>query len=405
MKIGYAILFWVLCSVIMTSGCGGKKKTNWHPNFDINSKEPFGLYVLSKELTNFKGVRDVKFWRKSLSHHFNIDYYYASDSILYDTTCFIAIHPNMLFNIHVYEEIVEYVAMGNTAILAAIDLPDILLDSLGIKMSKKLPAFTQDAKASKIKLCHNPRAGDAEHCVETNIGITGSYFYDFDPKNYTILTTVAESGDSIRASTIRLPLGDGHLILIAEPMIFTNYFILNDSLRPFTETAVAFIPENATVFWKVGQNLGESQDTSVLRFIMAHRPLKIAFYLLVMGMVLFIFFTAKRRQRVVPIQEKNTNTTIEFVRTIGNLYYQSQDYGFIVQNKIKFALNKVRNDLHISTDTLDEVFVEKLAYKTQKDITKVAALVHLMEHYRLNSTKCDEADIIKISKAIAEVLD
>ncbi|MEZ4911837.1 MAG: hypothetical protein R2774_13365 [Saprospiraceae bacterium] len=394
---------WVLLVLLAITGCDKKRKTDWRPSFDITSKEPFGLYILSKELKNYDGIQEVKFWKKEIYGHLRKEILNEDTSI--NQTSILAIHPKMIWDYNSNWMIDEYVKIGNTAIIAAIDLPDFFLDSLGIKIVKYLPKTKQTATSTKIQLCNSLRSDYKKICVESNIGITGSYFYDFDKDSYSVLGEVKYEGDILQPNIVSVHRGSGRFVLVAEPMIFTNYFMLNDSLRPYTESVLSLIPKDTKVFWKVGEILGKSHDPSILSFILSHQPLKIAFYLLLTALLIFVFFTAKRRQRIVPIQEKNTNTTLDFVRTLGNLYLQSNDFNFIVQNKIKFALYKVRIELHISTDTLNEVFVDKLAYKTQKDISKVNHLIQLIHQYAHSSKECDENDVIKISKAIEAVLD
>ena len=54
-----------------------------------------------------------------------------------------------------------------------------------------------------------------------------------------------------------------------------------------------------------------------------------------------MIFNAKRRQRVVPIINPLPNTTLDFTKTIGNLYYQEGNHQNIVDKKIIYFLEKI----------------------------------------------------------------
>jgi hypothetical protein len=87
---------------------------------------------------------------------------------------------------------------------------------------------------------------------------------------------------------------------------------------------------------------------------------------LFLGAVLvFILFNAKRRQRVVPIIEPLKNTSVDFIRSIGNLYMQEGDFHDMMAKKSQYFLSKVRTELLIDTQVLDEEFEKKLHLKTE----------------------------------------
>ena len=91
--------------------------------------------------------------------------------------------------------------------------------------------------------------------------------------------------------------------------------------------------------------------------------------------VFFIIFKAKRRQRIVPIIDKLPNTSIDFAKTIGNLYYQQGKPQDIVNKKITFFLEHIRNTYLLDTQNLNDDFKKKLQSKTGMPQIEIERLV------------------------------
>jgi hypothetical protein len=50
---------------------------------------------------------------------------------------------------------------------------------------------------------------------------------------------------------------------------------------------------------------------SPMRFILNNPPLRYAWYLLLLGLLIFVLFNAKRKQRIVPVIEPLKNTSLD----------------------------------------------------------------------------------------------
>jgi len=67
---------------------------------------------------------------------------------------------------------------------------------------------------------------------------------------------------------------------------------------------------------------------------------------------------------MIPSKMPIANTTLDFVKTIGRLYYQRRDNGNLAAKMGQHFLEHVRNRYNLSTSLLDEQFVDRLAYKS-----------------------------------------
>src|SRR5690606_9846013 len=194
------------------------------------------------------------------------------------------------------------------------------------------------------------------------------------------------------------PHGNGNFYLHVQPIAFTNYYLLKDNYK-YAEDVLSYFPKENDVFWKVRRYNDQNMVDSPLRFIFSQPALKWAWLFAIFGMLVFMFFNAKRRQRVIPIITPLRNTTVDFTKTIGNLYYQEKDYMNIIDKKIIFFLEKIRNDYYLDTFNLDDTFINRLHQKSGKSKEEISELIHLIKKLRNQST-ATENEVVALNKKI-----
>ena len=143
-----------------------------------------------------------------------------------------------------------------------------------------------------------------------------------------------------------------------------------------------------------GSNVG-----SPMKFILSKPALRWAWYFSLLGLLVFMFFNAKRRQAIIPIKEPKTNTSIAFIKTIGNLYFLEKNYANIMEKKGVYWLEKIRNNYGIDTHTLNENFINRVHQKTKIDTNTLKEIIVLLEKAKQNNTAI-EKDLITLNKAI-----
>jgi hypothetical protein len=197
-----------------------------------------------------------------------------------------------------------------------------------------------------------------------------------------------------------VPMGSGNFLLHTQPAAFSNFHLLKGGHYKYAEDVLAAIP-HGTLYWQTSDNLA-GESGSPLRYILSQPPLKWALYLALISLFIFMLFNAKRKQRIIAEIEPVRNTTVDFAKTIGNLYYQEGNHHTIIEKKIIYLLEKIRREYMIDTYSLDEAFVERLHLKSgidKEDIQNVINLVNIQRH-KFEST---EADVIEINKAIEKL--
>ena len=117
--------------------------------------------------------------------------------------------------------------------------------------------------------------------------------------------------------------------------------------------------------------------------------------------VLFVIFNAKRRQRVVKIIKPLENTTVAFVKTISNLYFETQDHKNIIEKKSTYFLARIRTQYNLDTSKLDDDFIARLSLKSGVKKEKVATLINYIVWLR-NKRQYFESNLIQLNKHIEE---
>ena len=115
--------------------------------------------------------------------------------------------------------------------------------------------------------------------------------------------------------------------------------------------------------------------------------------------LLFMIFNAKRRQRIIKIIKPLQNTTVAFVKTISNLYFETQDHKNLIDKKITYFLEKIRTDFNLDTSVLNDEFIQKLASKSGKKKEDIKKLIDFINWLR-SKNEFFEENLVKLNRHI-----
>ena len=94
--------------------------------------------------------------------------------------------------------------------------------------------------------------------------------------------------------------------------------------------------------------------------------------------LLSLIFTARRKQRVIPLVEEPKNQTIEMIKHIGLMYYRSHDNAGLISEKYRqltFELMKKKLIYLDDVDGLDKSTLNTLAQLAEVDNEKFCLLL------------------------------
>jgi hypothetical protein len=103
-----------------------------------------------------------------------------------------------------------------------------------------------------------------------------------------------------------------------------------------------------------------------------------AMWLLLILMLIIYLFESKRKQRAIPIIKPLTNASVDFVKTIGRLYFQRHDNKNLAQKMTVHFQDHVRGRYGIRAALTDPEFEKRLAWKTGYDLNAIKDLLYYM---------------------------
>lgn len=188
-------------------------------------------------------------------------------------------------------------------------------------------------------------------------------------------------------TAVSVPYGKGEVIFVSSPLLFTNYGMLEGNTSVYIFRLMSYLADlpvyRTEAYVKTDAMLVAEQ--SPFREFIKRPPLRWALYLTLLGVVLFMIFTARRRQRVIPIMSKPDNRSLEFIQLIGTLYYQRKDHVDLVRKKFKLFAEELRKTagVDISDVNTDDSEYLLLAEKTGMNsdrLKKVIRQIRLVLH-------------------------
>ena len=101
-----------------------------------------------------------------------------------------------------------------------------------------------------------------------------------------------------------------------------------------------------------------------MQFILKVPALFAALVLLIVGLVLYMVFQSKRRQRIIPPVETNENSSVEFIETVSKLYFQQKRHDKLIKHKEQIFLSFIRHHYYVSSPKVTKEFVKKVSHKS-----------------------------------------
>jgi hypothetical protein len=394
LKIYIFLLFFLIIGIIYLDAIA-PKPINWSPTYSLKDKIPMGMYVFNEEIDSL--LKNQKIEKINVTPYEYFEPLYDYDSLVNNYKAkgtFLNISEFSTIDEQSTTELFYFVDHGNTAFISTKYFPEGLLDSLKVEINNEFKF-----KDSLYNWVANPKLGSKKFKIIEGAG--NNYFSKIDTLNTTVLGY--QSGDSTRVNFIKVKYKNGSFYLHTQPAAFTNFHLLKDNHHQYVEKILSYIPQGNVYWFTKGQN-GESISESPMRYWLSQPALKWAWYIALIGVLIFMIFNAKRKQRIVPIKSPLPNTTVDFTKTIGNLYYQEGDHDNIINKKIIYFLERIRNEYLIDTTRLDEDFVKKLHHKSGKDLYVIQKAIFLINTHRRSPHDSIEEDLIQINNAIEKII-
>lgn len=218
---------------------------------------------------------------------------------------------------------------------------------------------------------------------------------------YTIPANKITSEEVKAALAAHAKVGKGNLYVISAAHCFTNAGILDDKTLPFVVNTMDMIADKPVVRvtepYNIGMNPSEAAEEeeqeaeSIFSFFHKNKALNLMLYIVLAGILLAIFFNARRRQRAINVRKPERNTTLSFIRQIASLYNTNTDYKQLYINKLYAFAELLRKKTGADIFNCSEKDIQAIARRTGLSQDEIRTQIEVLMTY--NQT--DEPTMMK----------
>ncbi len=391
--ISLGIVVAVILALLIYFNQGGKENEfDWSETYDEKSKEPFGSLVIHDILKTYFPNQSFQDLTDNVSKALPVpdslkgksNYVFIGDGFLLDTVD--------------TDKLLLFIHEGNNAFVSANVLPNyfmkaILMDSCNegsweysdwafeysdtLNLNFKHPQLIENQSFSYPYLVRGEMRSRDWSFIDTvrNTCIEGT-------QNLTILGDMNDE----HINFIRLHYGRGDIYLHTNPLVFTNFYMLDSAKLRYSSKVFSHLPEG-DIFWDTksrvnrdilrkmnGGNPRMDKD-GPLKYILAQPSLRWAWFIFLALIALYLLFAAKRKQRIIPVLEEKSNTSLDFIQTIGHMYFLQGDHIRLCDMMLKQFQTYVREKYHLASREMNEEFVSNLSLKSDIPSERIKRIV------------------------------
>jgi len=323
-------------------------ETNWSPTYLKEDKIPFGLYILNKEMPHILPGSKIQISRTAV--------YNTLHKQSYSNTTYLLVCSKLELDKLDYRELMSFMQRGNQVFMATYDPGRQLTRRLKLQIKSTFQLV--DTLSAPINLSNPALMRKDGYRFDKSLG--SYYFSKLDTARATVLGTNSEG----KANFIKYSFGKGALYLLPNPQLLSNYNLLKPEGADYAAKALSYLPRGQRLIWDEKFSRRSTENSSLLRVFFEHERLRWAYFLALTGLLVFILFEMKRRQRIIPVIPSLKNASLDFVKVVGKVYYQQRDNKDIAQKKISYFMDFLRSNYRLNTNMAVPELMEAVRQKS-----------------------------------------
>ncbi len=404
------LIMLVLLTLVFLSN--RKQRFDWMPTYDEASKQPYGAFIIAELLKNYFPGKEYTILRDSVNgllptYSTENNYVFIGEALFMDSMD--------------VQTLLQFVENGNTAFISSRTIPyDLMFYVYYDECNENYweDYASVDDSSALLNLNHpNLKANKAFHYDYLLRNKKRNYAWSHIPNQYFCddefsFKALGQLNDSL-IHFAKVRYGEGTFYLHTTPLAFSNIAMLDSTHLQYANRVFSYLAPGK-IYWdeysKTSEAVGRRRNNqsnralskeSPLQYVLSQPPLAWAWYLLLSIGLLFLLFRTKRRQRVIPVLQPNVNTSLEFVSTIGRLYFMQNSHRKLALQKMRLFLNFVRERYSLRGAETEEEFVQKLVAKSEVPRTLVDK-IWLMHRNINNSNLVTENTLIEFHQLMEE---
>ena len=361
----------------------GKERSSfdWSENYESESKDPYGTYIIHEMLEDYFPEKNLTDITNGVSEELPLgrdkkgNYVFVGEGMILDSADVVTL--------------LNFVNEGNNAFISSKTIPfdlmfELYYDECNYEPWDDYANFTDTVAVFNFqhRQLNTPKGFTYKFLDENKVAsyswnfIENQYFCD---ESFSMVKLGTVSGDKVNFA--KKEYGRGAFYLHTTPVNFTNLQMLDKVGLDYSNKVFSHL-DVGDIFWdeksKQSEGFGRAYNRRArgdgprsiaseesLKYILAQPSLAWAWYLTIGLGLLYLFFRAKRKQRIIPVLEQNENTSFEFISTIGRLYFLQNDHKKLSQQKMKLFLSYIRDRYNLITTSTDAEFKKRLAAKSE----------------------------------------
>lgn len=359
---------------------------NWTPSFTAKDRIPLGAFVFYDSWKNeADSITDIKL----------PPYEYIKNSPASGTYFFLNNYIN--FDDKELDDLLDWVSKGNKLFISAYDFGHNLTDTLNLETASFI---SSEGFKSRPQLNLVNSNLQFEKPLEFDQDLPAVFFQEIDTTKNVVLgtATFGNKDPEAKINFIKTAFGEGEIYLHSTPQAFSNYFLLKDRNYQYSEAVLSYLT-GQHILWDAYYKSGKGFFTSPLYILLNNRPLKWAYYFVLISSILFVLFEGKRKQRSIPVVDPPMNKSYEFTETISNLYLEQKKFHELGLKKIALFKEYIRTHYRLDPSHINAQFYKDLALKSENSIEDTKELFeHIFNFHEQKKNNKDE--FFELSKNI-----
>lgn len=358
----------------------GKKRYNWTENYALDKELPFGTWLVSELLKEYKGEDNFTQLNSPIDR---------SLKDAEEPSNYIFIGEEIYLENNSVDSILSFVSKGNNAFIFTKAQPTLLLEKLLlIESTDSLPITYEYVYSDSVFASFNENyvANSERYALPYLLKNKEQYYYwHYIPElvNDTRIefigdfTAFLDNGEYHEGyNYYKINHEKGSFYFHTQSMNFSNISLKEEGMVAYANQIFAYLNDGPILWdefnWRFNKPNPKtwlykpdffSTGESPLKFILSNPPLKWAWYLLLGFILIFMVFNGKRRKGIIPVLADRTNTSLEHLKQMSVLYKKEDDHYIISVKMFENFLGFLQNELRINLDQNRDKIIDEVVFK------------------------------------------
>ena len=330
-----------------------------------------GLHILEEMLKGYPNIDSMKFVHDNLDTSLNTSY----DEQVSRT--YLLIDKDINISPRSVDTLIKFVQNGNTAFISVTQFNSVFMN----RISYSSLTYSRYTDVMSLDFTHPTFQMDFPYKFQVYENNNPEYrawnYFSFRDMFTEVdeITTIGVETYNDNPVFIKLPMGKGTLYLHSIPDVFYNQSMFAEDGLEYAQRVFSHLPKG-NYYWHNHTNRwdeytppidlpeDEINKESPIQYILKDKYLRHAYLLLIFGLLIYVIFKIKRKQRIIPTVEPNTNSSLEFVDTVSLLYLkQDKHYKFIKHYEQSFV-HFIKDKYYITSPEINKEYIESVALKS-----------------------------------------